>query len=255
MKARAAALALLGLWGCATTPLEEAERLYQQGDRRGALELWRAVPEDDRRYAEAQRRIEEVEPEFAELIRGYQERARQLESEQRLADALLNYRLALALEPDDPDGWAHVQQLARQLALRKQSGEREFRELRAAGDLTGAHIAVVELRALDPLDPQWEIEERQIQIELRQRDEERALEGRRQRTRARQKLAGEVEGLIEAGRRAFAEEKLETALVLWRQALLIEPGNPRIHAYIARAERELDKLARVREQPSEVPAP
>ncbi len=254
MKARAAALALLGIWGCAT-PLDPGEQLYREGDRRGALEIWRAVPADDRRYAQTQLRIEEVESEFAELVQGYQASARQLEAEGRLADALLNYRLALALEPDDSAGWAHVQQLARQLAERKASGVLEYRELLASGDLAAAEAALKSLRALDPLDPEFEIEERQLQNEQRQREEEIALEERNQQIRARQKLSGEVEGLIEAGRTAFAEERLETALVLWRQALLIEPRNERIHAYIARAERELDKLERVREQPAEIPTP
>jgi tetratricopeptide (TPR) repeat protein len=262
MKARAAALALLGLWGCAT-PLDQGEEIYRTGDRRGALEFWRTVPADDPRYAETQQRIDEVEGEFAELVQDYQASARQLEAEGRLADALLNYRLALALEPDDPAGWAHVQQLARQLLERKASGEREYRALRASGDLAAAETALKSLRALDPLDPEFEIEQRQLEIEQRQieieqrqiEEELAALEERRQRIRARQQLAGEVEGLIEAGRNAFAEERLETALVLWRQAQQIDPRNKRIHAYIARAERELDKLERVREQPAEVPAP
>jgi tetratricopeptide (TPR) repeat protein len=262
MKARAAALALLGLWGCAT-PLDQGEEIYRAGDRRGALEFWRTVPADDPRYAETQLRIDEVEAEFADLVKEYHASAGQLESEGRLADALLNYRLALALEPDDPAGWAHVQQLARELLERKTSGLREYRELRAAGDLVGAANVLKSLRALDPLDPELQIEERQVQIEQRQLEEEQrqleeelaALEARRQRIRARQTLAGEVEGLIEAGRNAFAEERLETALVLWRQAQQIDPQNKRIHAYIARAERELAKLERVREQPAEVPAP
>lgn len=261
MKARAAALALLGLWGC-VTPLDQGEEIYRTGDRRGALEFWRAVPADDPRYAETQQRIEEVESEFAEVVRDYQASAQQLETEGRLADALLNYRLALALEPDDPAGWAHVQQLARQLLERKASGELEYRELRASGDLVAAETALKSLRVLDPFDPEFEIEQRQLQNEQRQREVEQrqleeelaALETRRQRIRARQTLAGEVEGLIEAGRNAYAEERLETALVLWRQAQQIDPRNERIHAYIARAERELAKLERVREQPA-VPAP
>ena len=255
MRTRAAALVLLAIWGCATPPVDPGEELYRKGDRRSALEYWRTVPADDPLYAQTQLRIDAVENEFAEVVQSYKESSRQLESEGRLADALLDYRLALALEPDDSAGWAHVQQLSRELALRKDSGVLEYREQLAAGDLAAAAVSLHNLRRLDPLDPEFEIEERQLELERRQREDDNAVEGRKQRKRARQTLSGEVEGLIEAGRAAFAEERLETALVLWRQALLIDPRNPRIHAYIARAEQDLDKLERVREAPVEAPAP
>jgi len=117
-------------------------------------------------------------------------------------------------------------------------------------------VLILPMRTKQRKLEQLEGRRRQLEEEQRQLEEElAALEARRQRIRARQTLAGEVEGLIEAGRNAFAEERLETALVLWRQAQQIDPQNKRIHAYIARAERELDKLARVREQPAEAPTP
>ena len=43
-----------------------------------------------------------------------------------------------------------------------------------------------------------------------------------------------------------SDEKLETALELWRRALLIDPENERIQAYIARAERQLETLEQLR---------
>lgn len=298
MTRRAAALALLGLWGCAT-PLEQGEARYREGDRGGALAIWRSAAAADPGYARLERRIEAVESEFAELARGYLKNAQQLEAEGRLAEALLDYRLALVLEPDDADSWARVQQLARQLAARKAELEAEYAALRASGDLQAAHVALVRLRTLDPFEPQFEIEERQLRaalvrdhvrrkaeleqayrkqlalgdlqaarsslLELRTLDpfdpeleiEERqleaglALEWQRQRVRARGgQVEAEVEGLIEAGRTAFAEERLETALVLWRQALLIDPRNERVRAYIERAERELGRLERLRDEPA-----
>lgn len=244
MRVRATAVALLGLWGCATTPLEQGERLYREGDRRGALEVWRAAPVDDDHYPEIARRIEEVESEFTGLVRGYKESAAALESEGRLAEALLDFRLALALDPDDAAGWAHVQQLARDLDSRETGLESEYHGLLLSGDLQAARASLIQLRALDPFEPQYEIEDRQLQAGL-------ALQTQKQQQRARQKLSGEVAGLIEAGRAAFAQEHLETALVLWRQALLIDPQNERLQAYIARAEGDLDKLERLRDKPPE----
>ena len=52
-RARAALLAL-AIAGCTTT-LESGERRYREGDRLGALEVWRSASEDDARRAEISR--------------------------------------------------------------------------------------------------------------------------------------------------------------------------------------------------------
>ena len=39
-----------GVIGCATA-LDRGERRYREGDRRGALEIWREVPADDAEHA------------------------------------------------------------------------------------------------------------------------------------------------------------------------------------------------------------
>jgi Flp pilus assembly protein TadD len=297
MMRSAAALALLALCGCAT-PLEQGEEQYREGDARRALEIWRAVPEDDPQSLRIAARIAEVEAEYAELAAGYLESAEQREREGRLAEALLDLRLALALSPDDAESLARVQKLARQLATQKAELAIAYHELLAAGELQAAQVALVRLRTLDPFEPEFEIEERQLQVdlvrervrrkaelteqyrtqisrgdlqaarasllELRELDpfdpeleiEERQLEAgltlqwRKARVRAR---GGpdeeEVEQLIEAGRTAFAEERLETALVLWRQARRLDPGNERVRAYVERAERELERLEKLRDEP------
>jgi tetratricopeptide (TPR) repeat protein len=302
MTRRASALALLAVLGlgCAT-PLALGEERYREGDRRGALEIWRAAPADDRSQPEIQQRIAAVEAEFAELVRGYQQSAERLESQGRLAEAVLDRRLALALQPDDRESWSRVQRLARELAAGKSALADEFELQRTAGDLDGARDSLNALRTLDPFDPALEGEERQLEADIaRERalrkleltneyqellvagdlqaaqetlqalrelepddptleNEQRrltaaiALEWRRQRQpaapRATQDRTDEVEGLIEAGRAAFVEERLETALVLWRQALRIDPRNERVQAYVARAERELERLEKLREEP------
>ena len=58
-----------------------------------------------------------------------------------------------------------------------------------------------------------------------------------------------VENLIEAGRDHYQQEDLEAALEQWRNALLIEPGNTQALEYVARAERLLENLERLREEP------
>ena len=231
-------LLLALMLGCAT-PLDEGEKLYREGDRRGALEVWRAVEPDDPNHSALAERIEKVEQELDTLVVGYVESARLLESEGRLAESVLDFRLALVQQPDDEATLAHVQRLARELVQRKSTLAEEYQLEIERNDLEGARLALTRLRTLDPFDPSYETEERQLVEALN--SEWRA---RRQRYRAR--LAGEVEGLVDEGREAFREERLDAALDAWRRALMIDPDNERIQAYIARAERQLENLERLR---------
>jgi len=238
IRARSAAALLLAL-GC-VTPLEEGERLYHEGDRHGALAVWQSVDPSDRGYPEVAARIDEVETELEQLVVRYVDSARRLQDEGRLAESILDFRLALMLRPDDTGTLDHVQKLARELAERKAALEAEYQRVAARGHLEDASEALRRLRTLDPFDPMFETEERQLQAALN-------AEWRQRRARYRERLAGEVEGLVEAGREAFGEERLDAALDYWRRALLIDPENERIQAYIARAERQLENLERLRE--------
>jgi tetratricopeptide (TPR) repeat protein len=227
------------LFGC-VSPLEEGERLYREGDHLGALETWRAVPEDhDQRDAVAVR-IAVLEADLAKLAVEYVDRASTLEEEGRLAESILDFRLALELEPDDAPILAHVQQLARSLVERKASLRSAYEQDLAAGDLEAARESLSRLRRLDPFDPEYETEARQLEAALR-------VEWARREARIRAQLAPEVDGLVQAGRDAFRNEELEAALSMWRRALLIDPNNERIQAYIARAERQLENLEALRD--------
>jgi tetratricopeptide (TPR) repeat protein len=351
MRRASAALLALAVAGCATT-LESGERLYREGDRLGALEVWRAASEDDPAHPQIAARIAVVEEEFTQLVVRYKKRASYFEAKDRLAESILNYRLALKLQPDDDATLAHVQQLARTLAARKAELKAAYRESLAAKDLAAARLGLDRLRTLDPFDPQLETDQRQLDDALRAEvtrgltagrrgfssgnyrraerafravlaldpenesargylsyiatirrespptgggpaafdasepfatDAEiraegfyqnglaseqtgdfytairhylRALDANsghrsagRQLADLRRRLAGEVDPLIEAGRSQFRNEDLQSALDLWRRALLIAPGNQRARAYIARAQRQLENLERLRAEP------
>lgn len=235
-------LALLAIVAGCATPLEVGERRYREGDRRGALEVWRSVAPGDPQHEAVAARVAAVEEEFERLVVGYKENAAAREAEGRLAEAILEYRLALELQPADEATLEHVQRLARELAARKNALRDEYEGDTARGDLDAARESLARLRTLDPFDPAYVIEERQLDAAL-------SAEWRRRRARIRAELADEVEGLIEAGRAAFRDEQLETALELWRRALLIDPDNERVQAYIARAERQLESLERLRAEP------
>ncbi|MGI9591035.1 MAG: hypothetical protein ACR2P8_06675 [Myxococcota bacterium] len=334
-----------------TTPLERGERLYQEGDRLGALEAWRAAPEDSRESEAVEARIAVVETEFERLVVQHKQRARYYEGKGRLAESVLNYRLALKLQPDDADTLAHVQELARTLVQRKVERQQRYAAAFERGDLPAASRELAGLRELDPFDHELETDARQLRRALHTEIDRRMAEGRRSfaagnleasaaafetaldldpnnesargylsyiaslrretaeagRQPARFEAGGfatdaeiRVEGfyqnavaaeragdpfaairndvralradpghtvakrhldalrgelqpgvpaLIEAGRTAFREEDLQSALDIWRRALLVDPDNERVIAYIGRAEQQLENLERLRSEP------
>jgi len=334
-----------------TTPLELGERRYREGDRIAALEIWRAVPENSADYARVRHRVGEVEAEFERLVVQYKQRARYFEQRDRLAEAILSYRLALELQPGDVGTLDHVQSLARVLASRKRELRSDYAAAVATGDLARARELLSRLRTLDPIDPDLETDNRQFAEALRAeierlsragrsafgagnhaaaerafrgvlaldpedesargylsyiatirgagdragasdfdpsafateaeiraegfhqnalaaerrgnlyaaiRQELRALEvdpnhaaARDQLAALRRRLEPDLERLIDAGRNAFRNEDLYSALESWRQALLIDPENERTRAYVARAERQLQNLERLRSEPAE----
>jgi len=336
---RLATLALL-VAGC-TTPLEQGERLYREGDHLGALETWRSVPEGASGYEKTH-----------QLVVQYKQRGRYYEGKGRLAEAILNYRLALKLQPSDSTTLDHVQELARALAARKAELKSRYRAAFGTKDLSRARRELAGLRTLDPFDNELETDERQLQDALRAeidrrmgagrrgfaagdydastsafaavldldpdnesargylsyiatirheseaagqepaafeatksfasdaqiraegfyqnalaaerdgdlyaaiRNDLRALEAdpehgasSRHLAKLRRRLTPEVEVLVEAGRTAFREEDLQTALDLWRRALLVDPRNERIIAYVGRAEQQLQNLENLRNEP------
>jgi tetratricopeptide (TPR) repeat protein len=72
---------------------------------------------------------------------------------------------------------------------------------------------------------------------------------RRHLAQLRRGQADEVEALVEAGRIAFREEDLRAAIDLWRRALLVDPDNERVIAYLGRASQQLENLERLRASP------
>jgi tetratricopeptide (TPR) repeat protein len=209
--------------GC-TTPLAVGERLYREGDRLGALETWRAIPEDSSESSEAQQRIAVVEEEFDRLVKQYKESADDYEANEQLAESILDYRLALKLQPDDADTLAHVQQLARDLASRKAELQQQYDDAFDEGDLPAARRSMEQLLGLDPFDPELQIDERQLHDALR---------------------LAVTRGLSD-GRSQISAGDYDDATRRFRQVLELDPDNElaRGHiSYIATLQREREATA------------
>lgn len=203
-------LAVLALAAC-TTPLELGERRYQEGDRLAALETWRAVRSDNVRYEAAQKRIADVEREFERLVERYKQRARYYEQKGRLAESILNYRLALKLQPQDRTTLEHVQGLARELAKRRFEARALFQQSMAQGDLVASRDAVEKLRKLDPFSPEVANDVRQVEDALQE----------------------QVEALLVRGRRGFSSGRLRNAEQAFRSVLNLDPENESAQGYLS----------------------
>jgi len=208
---RVAALAALGAVLACTTPLERGERRYREGDRLGALEIWREAPADATNAARIELRIEAVEQEFEQLVVRYKKRGRYYERKDRLAESILNYRLALRVEDDDPESLRHVQELARVLDARKRESRKALGEALAAGELGKARAELAEMRRLDPFDSKLETVERQLDDALR----------------------AEVDRLLARGRRGFTSGNYQTARTAFTSVLELEPENDSAQGYLS----------------------
>lgn len=187
------------------------ERLYREGDRLGALETWRAIPEDSPTYQKAQDRVAIVEEEFQQLVIRYKQRARYFEAKSRLAESIVNYRLALKLQPDDAETLAHVQRLARIVTSRKQELRTRFRSNFERGDLALAGEDLHRLRVLDPFDPELEADELQLGEALRDA----------------------VTRLLAAGRRRFSDGNHAAAEQSFRAVVELDPNNESARGYLS----------------------
>jgi tetratricopeptide (TPR) repeat protein len=209
---RPAALALLALLlaACAT-PLELGERRYREGDRLGALEIWRGVRSDATYYPKVRERIEAVEAEFRQLVVRYKKQAVYYESRGRLAESILSFRLAWKLMPEDRATLAHVQELARALAARKREAHFALSDALARGDLLEARSVLGSIRTLDPFDPELESVARQLDDALRDR----------------------TEALLARGRRGFSSGHYRSARSAFEQVLALDAQNESARGYLA----------------------
>ena len=331
----ACVVACLVAIACAS-PLERGEDLYRQGDLPGALRVWRAADADPR----VEQRLSEVEGQLEQRLRRYEKRARFFEEQGRLAEAILYYRLALALDPDRGATLERVQKLARVLERRVEEERAMLRTALSEQQLFRASAHAQRLAALNPFDPSVLAETTQVRAKVgaevlhnievgkqhyarggtaqsrrafemvlaldegnqvalgylayirrfeqaglrrgmpappgaisqeeilaeghyrsaRQSrdagDDFRALSeyqtalrvnadhaaARRELDRLRGDMRHRVEELYEIGKRYFQDEDLHNALRVWRQVLLIDPGDERTRENVQRAERILSRL-------------
>ena len=208
MRRAPAALLASAVAGCTTT-LESGERRYREGDRIGALEIWRTASESDPGYPMIAERITELEHDVAQFVVRYKKRARYFEEEGRLAESILNYRLALKLQPDDSATLDHVQRLARDLATRKAELKTAYRKSLSEKNLATASHGLERLRALDPFDPELDTDELD------------------------DALSAEIELRLRRGKRGFSTRNYRSAERYFDAVLDLDPDDERARSYLS----------------------
>lgn len=205
-------LAALGIaLGACASPLEQGERLYRQGDLRGALEVWSTVEAKAGEYERVQGRLEVVEAELDRMLLRYEKRALFFESEGRLAEAVLYYRLPLKIYPERHELLARVQTLVRELDARERQERSGLRAALDSGDLLRARRHAETLDSLNPFDPA-------LQIEIRQ---------------ARAGAGAEVLRHLERGKIAYISGDRELARDAFSAVLALDETNQAARGYLS----------------------
>ena len=202
-----------------STPLEKGEAAYHRGDREEAIEAWRRIDAAELDFGAAQQRIEAVADERAQLVERYRQRGRYFEERGRLAEAVLDYRLALRIEPGDRATLAHVQELSRRLATARAEGLARFRRSFARDDLGAARVQIAGLRLLDAFSPE-------------------IADGQRQLAEA---LASRIGGIVARGSEQLEAGELANAEAAFQSVLELDPQNVTARgnlAFIARTRTE-----------------
>jgi len=227
----AAAISLL-LGGC-NKHLATGERLYREGDRLAALETWRKIPEDSPAFSQARDRTRKVEEEFQQLVIRYKQRGRYFEDKGRLSESILNYRLALKLQPDDSNTLARVQRLARRVRSEKDELREQYRSDFESGALAKAGEQLAQLRKLDPFDPVLEADDREL----------------------RHAVSESVDRLLASGRRRFSDGNHKAARSSFDQVLEIDPDNESARGYLSFIEAIRRESNRTGTRPAAFDAP
>ncbi len=197
------------LVGCVSA-LEIGDERKREGDLLGALESWRSIPRSSSEHAAAKRRIARAETEHATLAARYRQRGDYYRERERLAESVLNYRLALQLAPDDRASLDRVQQLSRELAARKRTHRKAFEAAFGQGRLAVARREMKTLRMLDPFDPDVAASEQAL----------------------RHAFEAEVESRLARGRQGFFAGDYASADAAFRSVLELEPRNESAQGYL-----------------------
>jgi len=214
------------LSGCAS-PIERGESLYRQGDLRGAVELWKSVPEGNRGHDDAQARLKAAEEEFERTLRRYEMRGHFYAVRGRLAEALLHYRLALKLDPSRGTSLSQIQEIVRDLDTRERSGREALSQAMSRGDLVAASQQMQALEKLDPYNPE-------LRLQLEQ---------------ARSIVGARAENHLRTGKGHYEGGDLEQAEREFQRVLELESDNESALGYLS-----FIRLTRQKRLPSDLSA-
>ena len=190
-----------------SSPLQRGEDLYRHGDLPGALQVWRAAGTDPR----VEQRLAEVEVQLDTRLRRYEKRARFFEEQERLAEAILYYRLALKLDPGREATLDRVQRLARVLKRRVEEERAMLRTSLDERKLFRASAHAQRLAALNPFDPSVLAET----------------------THVRARVGAEVLHNLEVGKQHYAQGDRVRARRAFEMVLALDEGNQIALGYLA----------------------
>jgi Flp pilus assembly protein TadD len=192
-------------------PLERGERLYRQGDLAGARQVWREVPETHGDHPEVQKRLEVIDAAFDRALLRYEKQAAFFETEDRLAESVLYYRLAYKLDSSRDGLLDRIQRLSRELKAQEDAEKRGLAAALRANDLEKASRHATALARLNPFDPGLQTDVRQVRAGI---DEQ-------------------VEKHLERGKAAYAAGQRGAARNEFMTVLALDPRNETALGYLS----------------------
>ena len=185
--------------------------MYRQGDLAGARQVWRGIHADHRNFGAAAARLEVVDAEFDRALLRYEKQAAFFESEKRLGEAVLYYRLAYNLDRSRSGTLERSQMLVRELAKQEAAQKRGLEEALRANNLEQASRHASALARLNPFDPALQTDVRQV----------------------RAGIGEQVDQHLERGKLAYAAGQREAARREFLTVLALDPRHETALGYLS----------------------
>lgn len=221
------------------THFTQGLRLYQENDYLRSREEWRAILVIDSTHAEAEDYLGRTQVKIDEMLAGHEARARRLERESRLTEAIGEWNNVQAIEPGNEEALLAIARIRKMIEDQSQNLEQSNKRLEivnlyndALQDFNAGNYqrSMTRLQRLLTLEPNHEEAKKLLTLANRKltpltTDEEE-----------------QIRRLFLRGMQFFAKDQYVKAIEEWEKILEIDPTNESVKRNIEEAQGRLKQL-------------
>jgi len=222
-----------------STHFSEGLRLYQENDYVGSRVQWRAVLAIDSTHVEANDYMTRTQDKIDEQLTGHIRRARQLESQGRLTQAIGEWNNVQLLDPENSEAQVSITRIRRRIESQSKDLEEAAIQLRVVslydkalqdfnqGNYSAAQDGLNELLGLQP-----------------SHEEARTLLAmtKRKLTPLTEDEEAAIRRFYLRGMQFFSKDQYKEAIAEWEKILEIDPTNESVKRNIEEAKERLKEL-------------